>query len=60
MKTNWALQKFHGYTLDIIENMYPWERIVYMDIIAQKMKEEARESFEKSMQQRDNLKLINR
>lgn len=41
MKTNLALIKHHGISLDVIENMLPWERIIYVDLIAAKMKEEA-------------------
>jgi hypothetical protein len=40
IKTNYALMKNHNLSLTDIENMYPWERLVYIDYIAMKIKED--------------------
>jgi hypothetical protein len=57
MKTNWALQKYHHYSLADVENMLPWERLVYVDLIAQALKEEAEQEVDKRNLQRDLMSL---
>jgi hypothetical protein len=39
-KTNFALMQHHKYNLSDLENMLPWERIVYIDLLKQFVKEE--------------------
>lgn len=41
IKTNYELIKHHNMNMEDIENMFPWERIVYIDYINMKMKEDA-------------------
>ena len=38
-KTNFALMHHHKYSLTEIENMYPFERDVYVGMLAQYMEE---------------------
>ena len=38
--TNFALMQFHGYSLTELENMLPWERAMYVSLVAQHVKEE--------------------
>ena len=40
MKTNFALMHHHKYSLTEIENMIPWEREVYLTLLAQWIEEE--------------------
>ena len=39
-KLNFALMQYHKYSLTEIENMMPWEREIYMGLLAQYVKEE--------------------
>ena len=39
-KTNFALMQHHKYSLTELENMMPWEREIYMGLLAQWIKEE--------------------
>ena len=40
MKTNFALMQHHKYSLTEIKNMIPWEREVYLTLLAQWIEEE--------------------
>jgi 3-methyladenine DNA glycosylase AlkD len=39
-KTNFALMQHHKYNLSDLENMLPWERFVYIDLLKQYIKQE--------------------
>ena len=39
-KTNFSLIQFHKYSLSEIENMMPWERSVYIDLLSDYIKSE--------------------
>lgn len=39
-KTNFALMQHHKYSLYDLENMIPWERHIYIDLLKQYIKEE--------------------
>lgn len=39
-KTNFALMHHHKYSLTELENMMPWERFVYIDLLKAHIKEE--------------------
>ena len=39
-KTNFALMQHHKYSLYDLENMIPWERFIYIDLLKQYIKEE--------------------
>ena len=39
-KTNFAMMQHHKYSLSDIENMVPWERDVYVDLLQQHIREE--------------------
>ena len=43
-KTNFALMHMHKYTLSELDNMIPWEKAVYLDLLKDHIKrqEEAR------------------
>lgn len=39
-KTNFNLMQFHKYSLSDIENMLPWERFLYIDLLKIHIEEE--------------------
>lgn len=39
-KTNFALMQHHKYSLNEIENMIPWEKFVYIDLLKAYIKEQ--------------------
>ena len=39
-KTNFALMQYHKYSLTEIENMMPWERFIYIDLLKAHIKEQ--------------------
>jgi hypothetical protein len=51
-KTNFALMQHHKYSITDLENMMPWERYLYIDLL----KEHVRETNEKL---RDQAAAIN-
>lgn len=38
--TNFALMQFHNYSLTELEQMLPWERAMYVSLIANHVREE--------------------
>ena len=40
MNTNFSLMQHHKYSLSEIENMMPWERDIYVDMLITYIKEE--------------------
>ena len=40
MTTNFALMQHHKYSLNELENMMPWERDIYVDMLITYIKEE--------------------
>ena len=51
-QTNFALTKFHNYTLEDLENMLPWERELYMILVENWVKEQKDEARERQSKQR--------
>ena len=56
-KTNFALMHHHKYSLNDLENMRPWERFIYVDLIKHHIKEEEdrireQKAMQKSQQRR--------
>ena len=39
-KTNFAMMQHHKYSLTELDNMIPWEREIYVDLLAKWIKEE--------------------
>ena len=39
-KTNFSLMQHHKYSLHDIENMMPWEKFVYIDMLKQYIKQQ--------------------
>jgi len=40
LQSNFAMMQHHKYSLSDIENMFPWERRVYIDMLVAHVKEE--------------------
>ena len=40
LETNFSLMQHHNYSLADIENMLPWEREIYVEMLIQYIKEE--------------------
>ncbi len=51
-QTNFALMKFHNYTLEDLENMLPWERELYIIMVENWVKEQNDEARERQSKQR--------
>ncbi|ADO97623.1 baseplate hub assembly catalyst [Synechococcus phage S-ShM2] len=47
-ETNFALVQYHKWSLDNIENMIPWERDIYIQMLMEYLKEEERRYKEQS------------
>ena len=39
-ETNFAMVQHHKYSLEEIENMIPWERRIYIELLIQHLKDE--------------------
>jgi len=39
-QTNFAMMQHHGYSLSELENMLPWERMIYVTLLTEHIKEE--------------------
>jgi hypothetical protein len=52
MQTNFALIKFHNYTLEDLENMVPWEREVYIILVENWIKEQNDQARDRASKQR--------
>lgn len=50
--TNFALMQHHGYSLTELENMLPWERAMYVSLVAQHVKEENDKARERQLQRK--------
>jgi len=47
MNTNFSLMQHHKYSLSELENMMPWERDVYVDMLVTFIKEENQKAKER-------------
>jgi len=46
-RTNFALMQYHKYSLTELEEMIPWERDIYVEMLMQHIKEENEKIREK-------------
>ena len=51
-KLNFALTKFHGYSLTELDNMIPWERDIYVAMLIQYIEEENQKIREQASKKR--------
>jgi hypothetical protein len=52
MTTNFSLMQHHNYSLSDLENMMPWEREVYVDMLMTYIKEENKKIEEQNRKNR--------
>ena len=52
MMTNFNLMQHHKYSLTEIENMMPWERDIYVDMLINHIKEENEKQKQKEAERR--------
>lgn len=48
-KTNFALMQHHKYNLTDLENMMPWERMLYVDMLKQHIKQLEQQARDQAM-----------
>jgi hypothetical protein len=51
-KTNFALMQHHKYSLSDIENMVPWERYLYVDLLKEHIKSTEEERRDQAILQK--------
>ena len=51
MRTNFGLMQHHKYSLTEIENLIPWEREIYLTLLAQYVEEENNRQKEQQRKQ---------
>ena len=49
-KLNFALMQYHKYSLTEIENLMPWERDVYVELLKQHLEEEELKQKQKAQE----------
>ena len=49
-KTNFALMQHHKYSLTELDNMMPWERVVYVNLLIAHLQEEERRRDKENQQ----------
>ena len=47
-KINFSLMQYHKYSLTEIENMIPWERDIYVELLKQHLEEEREKQKQES------------
>jgi len=52
MTTSFAMMQHHKYSLTEIENMMPWERDIYVDMLIKHIKEENKRQEERNRKNR--------
>ena len=52
MQTNFALMQHHKYSLTELENMIPWEREIYVDMLLNHIEEENKKQEERNRKER--------
>ena len=48
MTTNFSLMQHHNYSLTELENMMPWEREIYVDMLMEHINEENKKQEEQN------------
>lgn len=56
-KTNFALMHHHKYSLTELENMLPWEKFIYVDLLSNYIKKQEEDRRDKEAAQRGRKRL---
>jgi hypothetical protein len=59
-KTNFSLMQHHKWSISEIEEMMPWERQVYIDLLQDWIKQKEQELKEQEMQMKAQANFANR
>ena len=59
-KTNFSLMQHHKWSISEIEEMMPWERQVYIDLLKDWIKQKEQEIKEQEMEMKAQLRHANR
>lgn len=59
-KTNFSLMQHHKWSISEIEEMMPWERQVYIDLLQDWIKQKEQEIKEQEMEMKAQLRHANR
>jgi len=59
-KTNFSLMQHHKYSLSDIENMIPWEKFIYVDMLKQYIKHQEDIARDQAAQQKAQATLKRR
>jgi hypothetical protein len=55
-KTNFALVQHHKYSLSDIENMLPWERMIYINLLKGYLKDQEETARDQAASNRANMR----
>lgn len=56
-KTNFALMHHHKYSLTELENMLPWEKFIYVDLLSDYIKKQEEDRRDREAAQRGRKRL---
>lgn len=59
-KTNFSLMQHHKWQLNETENMMPWERYVYIDLLHEFLKEQEQQAKQREQDQKHMLSQLRR
>jgi len=59
-KTQFSMIQHHKWSLDTLEEMMPWERYLYVDLLQQFLKEEEQKAKDREMELRNKVRHANR
>lgn len=55
-KTNFALMQHHKYSLSELEQMIPWERYLYIDLLKEYLAQEEKKAMDREMARKAQLR----
>lgn len=59
-KTQFGMIQHHGWSLDELEHMMPWERYIYVDLLQAFLKEEEKKARDREQELKDKIRHANR
>ena len=59
-KTQFGMIQHHGWSLDELESMIPWERYIYVDLLQAFLKEEEKKARDREQELKDRIRHANR
>ena len=59
-ETNFALMQHHHWSLSELDNMMPWERYIYVDLLQEFLKDEEQKAKDRENEMKDRARHFNR